>query len=258
MDMFASSVLAIAPLAAAAVVVGAIAAAAAVVEGVKGLLDSLGFDRSCILEIVNATDEWLTIEVAETESGAFHTPPPAQIAPRTSVVFTAGSRFAGEGASGHTTVTGNGFHFFMDWSNPFIGSNDIDAEMGGDRAHEFHLHTAAGGGATGAHLRCDFFYSNIAIYESELAPEPAPGVEVPNVVGWGGDEARTELQNRGFAVFWDYDDSTEEDRDIVLWHDPGAGSWPPGGSTVRLHVGAGPPPENPEPFTPETPVFLPE
>jgi hypothetical protein len=174
--VLSATVLAVLP-AAALVVIAAIAAAPAVIEGVKNILDVLGFDRSCIVEIVNATDEPLEIAVAETESGAFHDLPPRTIEPRSSIWFTAGSTYVGEGASGHTTVAGDRFHFFVDWSNPFVGSNDIDAEVGGERAAEFGVQTFAAGGETGAHLRCDFFYSNAAMYEG--APAPAPTIGAP-------------------------------------------------------------------------------
>jgi hypothetical protein len=176
--VLSATVLAVLP-AAALVVIAAIAAAPAVIEGVKNILDVLGFDRSCIVEIVNATDEPLEIAVAETESGAFHDLPPRTIEPRSSIWFTAGSTYVGEGASGHTTVAGNRFHFFVDWSNPFVGSNDIDAEVGGERAAEFGVQTFAAGGETGAHLRCDFFYSNAAMYEGAPAPAPAPTIGAP-------------------------------------------------------------------------------
>ncbi|MDQ3790048.1 MAG: hypothetical protein M3422_22745 [Actinomycetota bacterium] len=152
-----------------AVAVSVIVAAPAVINGIKDILDSLGFDRSCIIEFVNATDEPLRMTVAETESGAFHDPPRPEIAPRSSMIFTAGSRFVGEGNSGHTTTEGNGVTIFMDWSNPFIGSNDLDVTITGPRAAEFGAVATAGGGETGAMLRCTFYYADVSRYEAGLS-----------------------------------------------------------------------------------------
>ncbi|WP_351233314.1 hypothetical protein [Streptomyces sp. NPDC002133] len=156
-------------------VVGLIAASTAAIEGMKGLLDELGFDRSAVIEIDNATNEPLRVAGAETESGAFHDWPANWIEPSSHLLFSARSRHAAEGVSGHTTLEGNGFVVFVDWSNPLFGSNDIDITVTGPRAGEFTTRALTTGGATGAHLKAELYYTDVNRMEAMLTAQPYGG-----------------------------------------------------------------------------------
>lgn len=172
-------------------VIAAVAAAPGVIRSIKGILDELGFDRSCIIEFINATDEHLQVTVAETESGGWHQPPQRVIPPRSSVVATAGSRFVGEGASGHTTIEADGLTIYADWSCPMVGGNDFDVTVTGPRSGEFAAETSAGAGETNAYLRCEIWYTDLRRYDSPApeqpanpAPRPMPKLPDLNQRGW--------------------------------------------------------------------------
>jgi eukaryotic-like serine/threonine-protein kinase len=66
-------------------------------------------------------------------------------------------------------------------------------------------------------------------------------VAVPGVIGLSADKARTQLQQRGFAVNVDRKQSLEP-LDQVIGQDPPAGEKVKKGSTVNLTVSGGPPP----------------
>ncbi|MFD7447202.1 hypothetical protein [Streptomyces sp. NPDC059909] len=152
-----------------------IGASIAAVAGTKALLNELGFDRSAIIEVVNATGEALRVDVVEPESGAFHDWPASYIEPADNLLFTMRSRHAGEGVGGHMTLVGNGFTVFVDWSNPLVGPNDIDITVTGARAGEFIHRAMVTGGATGVHLRAELGYSDVNRLEALLARQPYGG-----------------------------------------------------------------------------------
>ncbi|MEV4510907.1 AbfB domain-containing protein [Dactylosporangium sp. NPDC049525] len=150
-----------------AVIVGIAAAAAAapeVIDKIKHALDALGFDRSCIIELVNTTDERLKLVRSGHDSGGFEQPPAPFLEPRSTMVFSSRSTAAGRGAVGNIGFDGNGFTLFMDWSNPFAGSNDLDASVVGPRANEFVAYAEDNPGHTNARFRCVLSYTDPARY----------------------------------------------------------------------------------------------
>jgi hypothetical protein len=152
-----------------AVIVGIAAAAAAapeVISAIEKALIALGIQRSCVVEVVNTTNEQLKLTFTNHDSGAFGEAPPPWIEPRSTMVFSSHSTAAGRGAVGSLTLEGDRFALMMDWSNPFIGDNDLDASVSGARAAEFAAYTEAGSGDTNARLRCILSYTDQSRYIS--------------------------------------------------------------------------------------------
>lgn len=146
-------------------IAAAVAAAPEIIEGIKKALDALGMDRSCIIEIVNTTEERLQLTSSGHDSGAYGTQPAPFIEPRSTMVFSSHSTAAFRGAVGNIGYSGNGFTLFADWSNPFAGHNDLDTEAkGGPRAAEFSALAEAGAGHTNARFRCVLTYSDQSRY----------------------------------------------------------------------------------------------
>jgi hypothetical protein len=146
-------------------IAAAVAAAPEIIDGIKKALDDLGMDRSCIIEIVNTTDERLQLTSSGHDSGTYETEPAPFIEPRSTMVFSSRSTAALRGAVGNIGYSGNGFTLFADWSNPFAGENDLDTEVkSGPRAAEFSALAEAGAGHTNARFRCVLAYSDQSRY----------------------------------------------------------------------------------------------
>jgi hypothetical protein len=84
----------------------AISAAPTVIEAIEKALEIA--ERSILFEVANLTDEHLRVEGSHHDSGGFQTPPPPDIAPRTSVVFSCRSTSPGSGAVGNLRLVGPG------------------------------------------------------------------------------------------------------------------------------------------------------
>ncbi len=145
------------------IVAGVITAAEAapeIIDAIKRALDALGFDRSCIIEIVNTTDERLRLSRSGHSSGTFERPPAPFLEPHQSVVCAARNTAAGRGAVGNIGYSGDGFNLLIDYSNPAVGANDLDASTEGVRAGEFRTLAENGAGNTNAHFRCVLYYTD--------------------------------------------------------------------------------------------------
>jgi hypothetical protein len=122
----------------------AISAAPTVIEAIEKALEIA--ERSILFEVANLTDEHLRVEGSHHDSGGFQTPPPPDIAPRTSVVFSCRSTSPGSGAVGNLRLVAPGVWLGMSWHNPFIGSNEFRSSENGERASEFETFATAGSG----------------------------------------------------------------------------------------------------------------
>ncbi|BBE21370.1 hypothetical protein MN0502_02530 [Arthrobacter sp. MN05-02] len=91
----------------------------------KAILDQLNTARSLAATIINNTDLTLTATFQEHESGAFASPPPQVIAPRSAKAFGSQSRSGAlfTGAVGTVHYEGDGLVAFFDWNNPWAGEN---------------------------------------------------------------------------------------------------------------------------------------
>ena len=126
------------------IVAGVIATAAAISEWAP---------RSAIIEINNMTPETLELFQYETSSGDLQRPLLTVIQPFDSGLVVAVSHSLGEGAVGSLHLRGRDMWIDMDYANPEVGENDLDAEVKGARAHEFRWATSAGPGNKSARFR---------------------------------------------------------------------------------------------------------
>jgi len=150
-----------------AVIVGVAAAAAAapeVINTIRKALDAIGFDRSCIVEVVNTTDERMKLVRSGHDSGTYQDAPPPFLEPRSTMVFSSRSTATARGAVGNVGFEGDGIVLLIDYSNPFAGDNDLDASFEGVRAGDFIALAESGPGNTNARLRCIVSYSDPAQY----------------------------------------------------------------------------------------------
>ena len=145
------------------IVAGVITAAQAapeVIDAIKRMLDALGVDRSCIIEIVNTTGKRLRLYRSGSSSGTFERAPAPFLEPHQSVVCAARSTVAGSGAVGNIGYAGDAFNLLIDYSNPAVGANDLDASTEGSRGGEFHTLAENDAGNTNAHFRCVLYYTD--------------------------------------------------------------------------------------------------
>ena len=139
----------VAPLVAIAAAIGAAKAAIETAE-----LISDWAERSAIIEIDNMSADTLEFVHFEMKSGDFQRPAPQKVRPFDHALITAVSATFGEGAVGDLHFKGRDITLFLDYSNPLVGPNDLDATITGPRAGEFRWATAAGPGNKSAKFRC--------------------------------------------------------------------------------------------------------
>lgn len=111
-------------------------------------------ERSCVIEIANLSADYWDLSFKGASSGAFQEPTITRIEPFNNVLVAAVSDDFGEGAVGSLNFKGRDAVLFVDYSNPLIGENDLDASFDGPRRGEFQLETSAGPGNKGALFRC--------------------------------------------------------------------------------------------------------
>lgn len=103
-------------------VVGAVAGVIALARTVSDWAE-----RSCIIEIDNmSADTWDPVRRGSS-SGSFQQPLPTRIDAFNNILITAVSDDFGEGAIGNLGFRGRDVVLLMDYSNPVVGENDLDA-----------------------------------------------------------------------------------------------------------------------------------
>jgi hypothetical protein len=130
-------------------VIGAIAGAVALA---KELTDWA--ERSIVLEINNMSADTFELVRHGTSSGDLQQLP-RTIEPFNNVIVAAASGSFGEGAVGNLGFRARDVVLLMDYSNPVVGENDLDASFEGARVREFRVATSAGPGNKHARFRCD-------------------------------------------------------------------------------------------------------
>ncbi|WP_436498967.1 hypothetical protein [Actinokineospora sp. HUAS TT18] len=111
-------------------------------------------ERSCVIEIANMSADYWDLVRKGSSSGSFQEPTVTRIEPFNNVLITAVSGDFGQGAVGNLGFRARDLVLLMDYSNPVIGNNDLDASFEGARGGEFQLSTSAGPGNKGALFRC--------------------------------------------------------------------------------------------------------
>ncbi|MEU1506289.1 hypothetical protein [Kitasatospora sp. NPDC005748] len=111
-------------------------------------------ERSCIIEIDNLTaDTWELVHHGSS-SGTFQEPVTTRLAPFDHVLITAVSSAIAQGAVGELRIRSFDVDLVLNYSNPFLGDNDLDVRPEGRRSGEFQLETVARDGNKNAQFRC--------------------------------------------------------------------------------------------------------
>lgn len=138
----------VAPLVLAAQIAGATKAVIDAATAINSVLE-----RSCMIEVINMTPENLEMHRRGTAYGSLGDLVPSRVAPFDSSIITANSSF-GVGAEGNLGFQGRDIVVLMDYSNPLVGDNTLQAKHHGTRAGEFLLSASAGPGNKSARFTC--------------------------------------------------------------------------------------------------------
>jgi hypothetical protein len=142
-----------------ATLVEIVSAGAASAQALASVVPLINGARSVIIEIDNSTGATLRRVRDHHEHGGFAVTPSSEIPPLHADVFgaqnSAGS--IGTGTEGEVFYEGLGRGFRIFWVNPFLGENEIDANVHGGNLAPLRIVTTKGAGNTHAHMRYEVF-----------------------------------------------------------------------------------------------------